>query len=204
MSTPKEQEIKEQTIIIIHKLKEKFGETKINTETIIIILKECMELVEKFQYSASDKKEYVISIVKRLILELVDDPTQKRILLDMIEQQILDNMIDLVIMASKGELNLNNIKIKKKVESCTKTTIIIIIDGIINLLNKCLSKTQRQGQRQEQQEPNVDKMTDLINNLEKSTTTSTTTATTATTTATTTNQETQNKAELELENIIIK
>ena len=47
MSTPKEQEIKEQTIIIIHKLKEKFGETKINTETIIIILKECMGISRK-------------------------------------------------------------------------------------------------------------------------------------------------------------
>lgn len=203
MSTPKEEEIKEQKIIIIHKLKEKFGETKINTETIIIILKECMELVEKFKYSGSDKKEHVISIVKTLILELVDDPIQKKILLDIIEQQILDNMIDLVIMASKGELNLNNIKIKKKVESCTKTTIIIIIDGIINLLNKCLSRTQ-QKERQEQQQPNVDKMTDLINNLEKSTSITGSTTTSTTTAKTTKNPETQNKTELELENIIIK
>ena len=51
----------------IHDLKTKWGETKITAGTIHLVLKECMELVEKFNCPGSEKKEHVITIVKEVV-----------------------------------------------------------------------------------------------------------------------------------------
>jgi hypothetical protein len=128
-----------ETTIIIDKLKEKFGETKITANLIDTIIKECMELVEKLRYSGPEKKQHVITIVRTLVVDLVKDPDEEKFLLQMIDNKIIENMIDLIVLASKGELNIN----KKNVGSCIKTTALIIVDTIIFLINKCSNKTSQ-------------------------------------------------------------
>ena len=119
----------------IFELKERFGETRITAETIHIVVKEVIELVENFSCTGAEKKEYVITIVKALVNDLVDNDEEKRIILEMIEKKILENTIDLIILATKGELNINNKKTQKKVILCCKSFIPILIDTVMHFLN---------------------------------------------------------------------
>ena len=52
---------------IVIKLKEKFEIEKIKSDTIHILIKETLELVEEIKVNGSEKKEIVIAIIKELI-----------------------------------------------------------------------------------------------------------------------------------------
>jgi hypothetical protein len=70
----------------ISDLKQRFGETRITANTIHLILKEVIELVEHFSCPGSEKKEHVVTIVKALVNDLVDNENEKRIILEMIDK----------------------------------------------------------------------------------------------------------------------
>ena len=130
----------------ISDLKQRFGETRITANTIHLILKEVIELVDHFLCPGSEKKEHVITIVKALANDLVDNVHEKRIILEMIDKRILENTVDLIILATKGELNINNKKTQKKITSCCKSFIPIVIDTVIHIIN---SVNERKVKRQE-------------------------------------------------------
>ena len=128
-------QIKEVIATTIFNLKKKFGETKITLATINLVIKDTMELVEHFSCPGKEKKKHVVNIVKALIIDLVEDVEEERILLEFIDKNILESTIDLIISATKGEFNFNNKKTQKKVASCTKSLIPIIIDTIMLIIN---------------------------------------------------------------------
>ena len=111
---------------LIEKLKEKIGSTKISSQTIHIVLKEAMELVEELNIPGSVKKDNVIKIVKTLVLDLTEIEYEEKLILSIIDNNILENTMDLVIKASRGELNLNCRKTQSKIKSCIFTTFQII------------------------------------------------------------------------------
>ena len=89
-------------------LKERIGLTELTSESIHLILKESMELVDELNISGSEKKDNVKNIVKTLVNDLVKDGNEKRLLLEIIDNNILENTIDLIVKASKNEININN------------------------------------------------------------------------------------------------
>tara|TARA_A100001011_G_C14314953_1_gene847524 strand:- start:4949 stop:5368 length:420 start_codon:yes stop_codon:yes gene_type:complete len=111
---------------LIEKLKEKIGSTKISSQTIHIVLKEAMELVEELNIPGSVKKDNVIKIVKTLVIDLIENEDEEKLILSIIDNNILENTMDLVIKASRGELNLNCRKTQSKIKSCILTTLQII------------------------------------------------------------------------------
>jgi len=119
----------------IYELKLQFGKTKITTDTIHLVLKETIELVEHYSCPGSQKKEHVVTILKALITDLVEDVEEKRILLEIIDKKILENTIDLIIQATKGKLNINNKVTQRKMASCIKSSFIIIIDTVMYIRN---------------------------------------------------------------------
>ena len=127
---------------LINQLKENWKEKKITLETVHIVLKEGMELLEQFNCTGEKKKEYVIIIVKTLVTELVENETDKKIILELIEKKILGNTIDLIVQASKGQLNINNKETQKKIISCTKSCIPILIDTVVRII-AALKRTNR-------------------------------------------------------------
>ena len=120
---------------MINELKNTWGEDKITIATIHLVLKEGMEIVEKIQCPGSEKKQHVITIVKALVVDLVENSDDERIILDFINKGVLENTMELIIKASKGELNINNKETQKKIKSCTKTCIPLIIDSIIRIIS---------------------------------------------------------------------
>ena len=113
-----EEKINEEVTNISSNLKEKYQETKLSTAILHIILKECMELVENFNCSGAEKKKHAIVILKSLINDLVENKDEQSFLLKVIDDNILENTIDLIIQASKGQLNLNSKENKKVVIGC--------------------------------------------------------------------------------------
>ena len=149
-STSSIQEIVANTI---YELKQKFGETRITADTVHILLKEVIELVEHYSCPGSEKREHVVTIVKALVNDLVDDNEEKRIILEMIDKKILENTVDLIILATKGQLNINNKQTQTKVVSCVKSCFSILVDTtmhVVNSINAARTKRQIKSQAKKQ------------------------------------------------------
>jgi len=125
---------------LVVQLKERIGVTKISPETIHLVLKAGMELVENSNYVGVEKREKVIEIVRIVIIDLVENPDEERLLLQVIDTKILENTISLVILASKGELDLNNKKTKKTFISCMQVCVPLTLDTILHLVKACRPK----------------------------------------------------------------
>lgn len=113
---------------IIHKLKTKYGEEKITLKSVHIILKEVLELVEDIRCNGRDKKKHVITIMTTLINDLVGDENERIVLISIIENKILENMIDLIVGASRGKININKGKHKEN--------LVNLIAGLLDSLYK--------------------------------------------------------------------
>lgn len=88
-------------------LKEKIGDIEINADTIIQVLRFAMEVVETTQVKGAEQKELAIKLVRQVVVEAPIADEKEKLLLDMIDNGVLGNTVDLVVMASKGELDVN-------------------------------------------------------------------------------------------------
>lgn len=103
-------------------LKGKIKEEDINIATIITILKTAMEMVELTDdLKGSEQKEFAVLLVKELINKSkMLSREQKRNCLMVIDLGILDNVVDFVVDATRGKLNINKKSIKKLFFCCNK------------------------------------------------------------------------------------
>ena len=96
-----------QLAVSLVKLNEKIGDMEINAQTIITVTKFSMEVVEATKLKGAAQKELAISLVRQVIVEAPISDEKEKLLLDMIDQGILANTIELVVAASKGNLDIN-------------------------------------------------------------------------------------------------
>ena len=103
-------------------LKHNIKDIDITTSTIICILKASMELVEQLEdVKGTDQREFAVLLVREIIDKSKMSLSQKESCLLVIDFGVLDNVVDFVIDASNGNLDIN--KVKKKVSglfSCCK------------------------------------------------------------------------------------
>ena len=130
---------------IIVQLKNKYSDTKIRSETVYIVVKDIIELIENFIISGNDKKKITIKILKELVDDLVDEENEKKLIYDIIDKKILEQTIDLIVMASKGEIKINKKDTKKKLINCGKTLGIILIKYIVNLCTNIKNKKNKKN-----------------------------------------------------------
>lgn len=98
--------------------------TNINLMNLPSILKSVMEVVDNIPLSGADKKIYAIKILR----EIIDEKTygeEEAVLLLLIDNGTVANMIDLVIDATRGNLNIN--ALGNTVGSCTTACIPYIL-----------------------------------------------------------------------------
>lgn len=79
----------------------------INTKTITLVIKLAMEIVEASALKGEQQKELVQKIVRKVIIEAPISDDKEKILLCMIDEGIVGDVIDLVVSATKGEININ-------------------------------------------------------------------------------------------------
>lgn len=85
----------------------KIGSMTIESSTIMLVLQYAMEVVELTDLKGEAKKEMAIKLVRQAVQDAPLDDDMETVLLGMINQGILDYMINLIISASRGEININ-------------------------------------------------------------------------------------------------
>lgn len=88
-------------------LKEKIGHTEINAQTVITILRFAMEVVETTQLKGEAQKELAIKLVRQVVVEAPISDEKEQLLLNMIDAGILADTVELVVNATKGDLDVN-------------------------------------------------------------------------------------------------
>lgn len=103
-------------------LKNRVRNFDINSSNIISILKISMELVEQLEdVKGTEQRDFAVLLVREIIEKSKMSNSQKEQCLIIIDFGVLDNVVDFVIDASKGNVDVN--KVKSKVStllSCCK------------------------------------------------------------------------------------
>jgi hypothetical protein len=94
---------------ILPMLKVKFKDTEVNAGNLITILRFAMEIVETTEAKGEEQKKLAIKLVRQMIVDAPIKDEKETLLLDIIDNGILSNTIDLVVDASKGNVNINKV-----------------------------------------------------------------------------------------------
>jgi len=97
--------------------------------TVTLVIKYVIEAVEDTSVKGSAQKDYAIRLLRALVEEL-SQGGDKEYLLDAIDSGSIGDLIELVVSASKGDLNLN--KVLKTSSS--------MLPYCMALLSKCVKK----------------------------------------------------------------
>lgn len=81
---------------------------EITPETITTVIQLAMEIVEASNLKGEAQKKLVTKIVKKVVVDAPISDEKEKLILDMIEFGVVGNVIDLVVSASKGEVNINS------------------------------------------------------------------------------------------------
>ena len=79
----------------------------INSRNITLVIKLAMEIVEASALKGEEQKKLVEKIVRKIVVEAPIEDDKEKLLLDMIDEGVVGDVIDLVVSASKGELDIN-------------------------------------------------------------------------------------------------
>tara|TARA_B110000305_G_C19233399_1_gene536279 strand:+ start:476 stop:892 length:417 start_codon:yes stop_codon:yes gene_type:complete len=88
---------------------EKLESFELNAHNLIKLLRITIEIVETLELPGKDKKLLVIDLLKKYTTESSINEAEKNICLEMINNGTLSETIDLVIDASNGDLDINNV-----------------------------------------------------------------------------------------------
>jgi hypothetical protein len=78
-----------------------------------------METVEKTSIKGTEQKDLALRLIRALIVDLTDKEDEK-ILLKLLDDGTISNMIDLIVDATRGKLNINKVVTvsSKLISSC--------------------------------------------------------------------------------------
>ena len=97
-------------------LKDKLNVEALNSDLIIKFVVLVMELVEDTDVKGKSQKDLVLLVVTEIINESKLSDEDKKLCFTILNSNNTSNTIDLIVDASKGNLNLN--KVKKTAFSC--------------------------------------------------------------------------------------
>jgi len=100
--------IENATDLVYDELKEKIEKIGVKKSTLTLIIKYVMEAVENTPKKGKEQKDYALQLIRDLVIDLAkgDD---KDFLLIAIDSGSVSDTIDLIVSATKGELNINKV-----------------------------------------------------------------------------------------------
>ena len=92
---------------VMNEVMEQLKNTEINMPNVMKIVKITMEVIELTKVKGEKQKDLAVKVVKKIVIgaPIVDD--QKKNIIQMIDGEVLSSTIDLIVAASKGQLNIN-------------------------------------------------------------------------------------------------
>uniref|UniRef100_A0A6C0J033 Uncharacterized protein n=1 Tax=viral metagenome TaxID=1070528 RepID=A0A6C0J033_9ZZZZ len=112
----------------------KIASLNITPDTIVTVLQYAMEAVEVTTLKGDEKKKAVMDIVRKTVEDVPTQNYMKKTLIEMIDNGIVSHTIDIIVSASRGNLNLNGMANTSKVV-CTN-----LIPHLGTCLKWCFSK----------------------------------------------------------------
>lgn len=89
-------------------VKEKISVIELKANTVHMLIKFVIEELDNTVLKGTEKKEVALKVLKKIIIDFTEGEDERK-LLEMINDGTVGNLIDLVIDASKGRLNINSI-----------------------------------------------------------------------------------------------
>ena len=83
---------------------------EVSSKTITQIVKIAMEIVEATKLKGKEQKVFVERIVRKIVNDSPLEESKKSIVISMLDEGIVGDVIDLVISATKGELDINTVE----------------------------------------------------------------------------------------------
>ena len=83
---------------------------EVSSKTITQIVKIAMEIVEATKLKGKEQKALVERIVRKIVTDSPLEESKKSIVISMLDEGIVGDVIDLVISATKGELDINTVE----------------------------------------------------------------------------------------------
>lgn len=90
-------------------LKKKIDGIEVTNDTVITILKYAMEVVELSKAKGDSQRELAIKLVRKVVVDAPIQDEKEKLLLDLIDNGILANTVELVVEASRGDIDVNNV-----------------------------------------------------------------------------------------------
>ena len=81
---------------------------EITPDNITTVIKVAMEVVEASKLKGEAQKKLVTKIVRKVVVDAPIADEKEKLLLDMIDQGVVGNVVELVVSASKGEVDVNS------------------------------------------------------------------------------------------------
>ena len=105
-----EQIVKETSIFrnVTEILKKKLENVSIRPNTIHLVIKYIMELVEETPIKGVEQKEFALKVMRELFQDLTEGEDEL-VLLKLLDDGSISNIIDLVVDATNGKLNVNTV-----------------------------------------------------------------------------------------------
>ena len=92
---------------LLHKIKQTLGNREVNAQNIIGLVQIAMEVVESTKVKGEAQKDLAVKLIRQVVVDAPISDDKEKLLLDMIDQNVLSDTFELVIKATKGELNVN-------------------------------------------------------------------------------------------------
>tara|TARA_B100001057_G_scaffold424515_1_gene447326 strand:- start:1 stop:438 length:438 start_codon:yes stop_codon:yes gene_type:complete len=83
---------------------------EVSSKTITQIVKIAMEIVEATKLKGKEQKVLAERIVRKIVNDSPLEESKKSIVISMLDEGIVGDVIDLVVSATKGELDINTVE----------------------------------------------------------------------------------------------
>ena len=93
--------------IVLTKMKE--NGIELHEKTLMSVVRYSMEAVELYKLNGNMKKKTVLDLIKKISKENLDAETSC-IICSVVDSGLVENAIELIVSATKGELDLNKVK----------------------------------------------------------------------------------------------
>lgn len=90
-------------------LKERLSGNEISVGNMMTIVRFSMEVVELTKLKGEEQRELAIKLIRQVIVDAPISDDKEKLLLDMIDQNVVASTIDLVVAASRGQLEINQV-----------------------------------------------------------------------------------------------
>tara|TARA_B100000131_G_C18038149_1_gene581293 strand:+ start:346 stop:759 length:414 start_codon:yes stop_codon:yes gene_type:complete len=80
---------------------------EINSKTITTVIKISMEIVEATNLKGEEQKKLVEKLVRKVVKDAPIADEKEKLLLDMIDEGVVGDVVDLVVAATRGEIDVN-------------------------------------------------------------------------------------------------